>query len=225
MSFSKKSIALLMFIASSFLYADPSICGTETIAFTESTIVSLSPVQSPIVSSNLCENRGTCATELIYNSDIGGKIVVTATDGGSIDDDALAHQSKCKNAGLGVVSGHYCGTEFKAVDTFYALNKRNEKLTITFETEVSLDAIYFFPDERVTDYLLSHLLEPWDGFSVSIDGGEFVTYSFGKEHGQPMKFVTPLTGKSFTFSYPDYMGIEDYYIGAVTISCTGCFTR
>ncbi len=211
----KLFIYFISFVAVANLQANES----ETISFTNSTVVALPSAQEPVVSSNQCPSKGVCDASLTYPnaSVIGGEIVVTATDGKSCDMAALAHQSSYKNAGLGVVTGVYKGNYFRIIDHNYSLDKSKEKLTISFEKEVSIDAIYFFPDDRRL-YSLTHELDYFDGFTVSIDGSEFVPYTFGKDGGQPKKFVTPIVGKTFTFAFAKYMSIEDYYIGAITIS-------
>jgi hypothetical protein len=62
-------------------------------------------------------------------------------------------------------------------------------------------------------------LDAWDGFSISVDGGPAITYSFGNQGGHPTKIEKPITGKIFTFGYPHRMSIEDYYVGAIGYSC------
>src|SRR5258707_1111759 len=79
-----------------------------------------------------------------------GVLNVTAADGGKANS-ALVFQSKDVNAGLGVASGYDKGKHgFKITDGNYSLDSYSETLTLSFGTEVSLYALYFFPDDRST---------------------------------------------------------------------------
>lgn len=167
--------------------------------------------------SNLCTGHGTCATALTYNTGVG-KLTVTAQDGPDVDKLALVNHSNYNNAGLGVVTGyknHH--NKFVIADGNYSLSSKKETLTLTFDSQVSLSQLFFFPDDRKT-YDLTHELDKFDGFTLSVDGGAFIEYSFGTNGGQPVTFGTPLVGNSFTFGYAKRKSGEDYYLAGLNVA-------
>lgn len=196
-----------------------SAVSAETVMFTSSNVVSLpsAKVQGTSATGNACSNKGVCSSALTFNTQAGGVLTATAADGPDIDTDALVFQSKDKSAGLGVVTGFQHHGHFQIVDGDYSLSARKETLSLSFASSVQLSAAYFFPDDRGT-YALTHELDKWDGFTLSVDGGAFVEYSFGTHGGQPVTFNTPLIGKTFTFGYAHHKSPEDYFLAGLTVT-------
>lgn len=167
--------------------------------------------------SNLCAGHGTCSTALTYNTGVG-KLTVTAQDGPDFDKLALVNHSNFNNAGLGVVTGYQNHhNKFVIADGNYSLSSKKETLTLTFDSKVSLSQLFFFPDDR-SKYALTHELDKFDGFTLSVDGGAFVEYSFGTNGGQPVTFNTPLVGNTFTFGYAKHKSGEDYYLAGLNVT-------
>lgn len=190
------------------------------VSFTNSTLAGAASVlddSTPgYTGSNLCAGHGTCATKLTYNTGVG-KLTVTAEDGPDVDKLALVNHSNFNNAGLGVVTGFQHHNKFVIADGNYSLSSKKETLTLTFDSKVSLSQLFFFPDDR-TKYALTHELDKWDGFTLSVDGGKFIEYSFGTHGGQPVTFNTPLVGSTFTFGYAKHLSGEDYYLAGLNVT-------
>jgi hypothetical protein len=193
------------------------LASAENLFFTQSNVVSLPSdrVNGTASSANACAKEGVCSESLSFNTATAGVLNVAAADGGKANS-ALVFQSKDVNAGLGVASGYDKGGHgFKITDGNYALDAHSETLTLSFGTEVSLYALYFFPDDRST-YAATHELDKFDGFTLSIDGGKAVEYSFGSLDGQGVSFAAPLTGTTFTLGYAKWKSPEDYYLAGVS---------
>lgn len=192
------------------------------VSFTNSTLAGASSVlddSTPgYAGSNLCAGHGTCSTALTYNTGVG-KLTVTAQDGPDVDKLALVNHSSFNNAGLGVVTGFQKHGKFVIADGNYSLSSHKETLTLSFDNQVSLSQLFFFPDDRKT-YDLTHELDKWDGFTLSVDGGKFVEYSFGTQGGQPVTFGSPLVGNTFTFGYAKHKSVEDYYLAGMKVELT-----
>jgi hypothetical protein len=190
------------------------------VSFTNSTLAGASSVlddSTPgYAGSNLCAGHGTCATKLTYNTGVG-KLTVTAEDGADFDKLALVNHSNYNNAGLGVVTGFQKHNKFVIADGNYSLSSKKETLTLSFDNQVSLSQLFFFPDDR-KNYALTHELDKWDGFTLSVDGGKFVEYSFGTQGGQPVTFGSALVGKTFTFGYAKKLSGEDYYLAGLNVT-------
>lgn len=129
------------------------------------------------------------------------------------------HQSKLVNAGLGVVTGYKSSLtgNFVITDSEYSLSHPKETLTLSFAKTVSLSQLAFFPNDRST-FGLTHELDSFDGFTLSVDGGKFVEYNFGTKGGQPVTFSTPLVGNTFTFGYASKMSPERYYLAGLNVA-------
>lgn len=198
------------------------LASAENLFFTNSNVVSL-PVDGSngtASSANACVKDGVCSESLSFNTASAGVLTVTAADkGGSHHDSALVYQSNDKNAGLGVVSGYEKKGSFVINDGNYSLDSKTETLTLSFGSAVSLYALYFFPDDRST-YAATHELDKFDGFTLSIDGGKAVEYSFGTLGGQGVSFGAPLTGTTFTLGYAKSLSAEDYYLAGVAFTPT-----
>ncbi|MDI1261016.1 PEP-CTERM sorting domain-containing protein [Aquabacterium sp.] len=196
-----------------------SMAQAESLVFTSSNVVTLPGAQVNGVPStaNACATKGLCAESLNFNTVAGGLVTATASSGGS-GLTGLVYQSKEElNAGLGVAAGWMESGKFVIHDTNYSLDTHSETLTIAFANSVVLSAANFFPDDRST-YALTHELDAFDGFTVRVDGGAAVEYSFGKLGGQFVSFATPMTGKSFTFGYAQHKSPEDYYLGGLSFA-------
>lgn len=196
-----------------------SAVSAETVMFTSSNVVSLpsAKVQGVAATANACSSKGVCSSALTFNTQAGGTLTATATDGHDVDLDALVFQSKDSSAGLGVVTGYKHHGSFVIADGNYSLDERKEKLNLSFASAVQLSAAYFFPDDR-SSYALTHELDKWDGFTLSVDGGAFVEYSFGTHGAQPVTFGTPLIGKSFTFGYAHHKSPEDFFLAGLNVA-------
>lgn len=196
-----------------------SVAQAAIVSFTQSTLSGASSVLDGAVpsyaGSNLCASHGTCSTALTYQTD-AGKLTVTAQDGADVDQLALVNHSKHNNAGLGVVTGYEKHGKFVIADGNLSLSSHKETLTLSFDSQVFLSQLFFFPDDR-SAYDLTHELDKFDGFTLSIDGGKFVEYSFGVMGGQPVTFGTPLIGSTFTFGYARHMSGEDYYLAGLNV--------
>lgn len=192
------------------------------VSFTNSTLAGASSVlddSTPgYVGSNLCVGQGTCSTALTYNTDVG-KLTVTAQDGPDVDKLALVNHSSYNNAGLGVVTGYQKHGKFVIADGNYSLSSKKESLTLSFDNQVSLSQLFFFPDDRKVHHLTKEL-DKFDGFTLSVDGGAFVEYSFGTQGGQPVTFGSSLIGNTFTFGYAKHKSIEDYYLAGLNVEVT-----
>lgn len=192
----------------------------ESLAFTVANGVNL-PAGNAIgtaVGGNACADKGTCASSLLFNTAAGGRLTVTAGDGGWGDEGAFAVQRDRVNAGLGVAAGSTrANGSFQLSDSNLALDDRNETLTLSFEKAVQISALYFFADDASLAWS-SKELDRLDGFTVSIDGGAAKEYSFGSRGGAPVTFDTPLVGHSFTFGYAARLSGEDYYLGGLTMA-------
>lgn len=190
------------------------------VSFTNSTLAGASSVlddSTPgYAGSNLCAGHGTCATKLTYNTGVG-KLTVTAEDGPDIDKLALVNHSSYNNAGLGVVTGFQKHGKFVIADGNYSLSSKKETLTLSFDNQVSLSQLFFFPDDRKVHHLTKEL-DKFDGFTLSVDGGAFVEYSFGTQGGQPVTFGSSLIGNTFTFGYAKHKSIEDYYLAGLNVT-------
>lgn len=199
-----------------------SAAHAENLFFTNSNVVNL-PVDrtnGTASSANACAKQGLCSDALSFNTASAGVLTVTAADsGGSKNNSALVYQSSDRNAGLGVVSGYEKKGSFVINDGNYSLDSRTETLTLSFGTAVSLHALYFFPDDRST-YAATHELDKFDGFTLSIDGGKAVEYSFGTLGGQGVSFSTALTGTTFTLGYARSLSKEDYYLAGAAFTPT-----
>jgi len=207
-------------LALSLGLAGATAAQASIVSFTNSTLSGASSVlddSSPVFTgTNLCAGHGTCDTVLTYNTSVG-KLTVTAEDGRDVDKLALVNHSAFNNAGLGVVTGYQHHNKFVIADGNYSLSSKKETLTLTFDSQVSLSQLFFFPDDR-SKYALTHELDKWDGFTLSVDGGAFVEYSFGTNGGQPVTFNTPLVGNSFTFGYAKHKSGEDYYLAGLNVT-------
>lgn len=198
------------------------LASAENLFFTNSNVVNLPVDRSngTASSANACVKDGVCSESLSFNTASAGVLTVTAADkGGSHHDSALVYQSKDKNAGLGVVSGYEKKGSFVIDDGNYSLDSKTETLTLSFGTSVSLAALYFFPDDRST-HAATHELDKFDGFTLSIDGGKAVEYSFGTLGGQGVSFATPLIGTTFTLGYAKSLSAEDYYLAGAAFTPT-----
>jgi len=190
------------------------------VSFTNSTLSGAASVLTDstpgYTGANLCAGHGTCSTKLTYNTSVG-KLTVTAEDGADFDKLALVNHSNYNNAGLGVVTGFQKHGKFVIADGNYSLSSHKETLTLAFDNQVSLSQLFFFPDDRKT-YDLTHELDKWDGFTLSVDGGKFSEYSFGTQGGQPVTFGSALVGKTFTFGYAKFKSPEDYYLAGLNVT-------
>ena len=199
--------------------AGVSAAQAAIVSFTQSTlsgVPSLLDGSTPsYAGNNLCVGHGTCSPALIYQTGVG-KLTVTAQDGADVDQLALVNHSKHLNAGLGVVTGYEKHGKFVIADGNHSLSAHKETLTLSFDSQVALSQLFFFPDDR-SAYDLTHELDKFDGFTLSIDGGKFVEYSFGSMGGQPVNFGTPLIGSTFTFGYARPMSGEDYYLAGLNV--------
>lgn len=202
------------------LMAGVSAAQAAIVSFTNSTLSGAASVlrdSSPVYPGpNLCAGQGLCATSLTYNTGVG-KLTVTAEDGPDFDKLALVNHSAYNNAGLGVVTGKVVHGKFQIIDSDYSLNQHKETLTLSFDSQVSLSQLFFFPNDRGT-HALTHELDKWDGFTLSVDGGKFVEYSFGTQGGQPVNFGAPLVGSKFTFGYALHKSPEAYYLAGLNVS-------
>lgn len=190
------------------------------VSFTNSTLSGAASVLNDstpgYAGSNLCAGHGTCSTALTYNTGVG-KLTVTAQDSPDVDKLALVNHSNYNNAGLGVVTGYQKHGKFVIADGNYSLSSKKETLTLSFDNQVSLSQLFFFPDDR-SSYALTHELDKFDGFTLSVDGGAFVEYSFGTKGGQPVSFGIPLIGNTFTFGYAKLKSGEDYYLAGLNVT-------
>ena len=190
------------------------------VSFTNSTLAGASSVlddSTPgYAGSNLCAGHGTCSTALTYNTGVGN-LTVTAQDGPDVDKLALVNHSSYNNAGLGVVTGYQKHGKFVISDGNYSLSSKKETLTLSFDNQVSLSQLFFFPDDRKVHDLTKEL-DKWDGFTLSVDGGAFVEYSFGTQGGQPVTFGSALVGNTFTFGYAKHKSGEDYYLAGLNVT-------
>lgn len=191
------------------------------VAFTNGTLSGASSVLSSatpsFAGSNLCQGHGACATALRYDTAVG-QLTVTAQDGADVDRLALVNQSHWQNAGLGVVTGYQNPKgKFVIADSDYSLDSKKETLTLSFGNQVSLSQLFFFPNDR-GNHALTHELDAFDGFTLSVDGGAFVEYSFGSQGGQPVSFATPLVGSTFTFGYALNKSPEAYFLAGMSVS-------
>lgn len=192
----------------------------ESLAFTTANGTNLPAgnVLGTSTGANACANDGICGPALSFKTTVGGKLIVTATDDGWGDPAALAIQSHRVNAGLGVVSAYQrANGSYQSLDLNQALSSRSETLTLSFQNTVSLSALYFFPDDTLL-WSTGRELDSADGFTLSVDGGPAVEYSFGNLGGHPVTFSAPLVGKSFTLGYAAKKSPENFYLGALTIS-------
>ncbi len=191
------------------------------VSFTNGTLAGASSVLNDATpgytGANLCAGHGTCSTALTYSTGVG-KLTVTAQDSPDVDKLALVNHSNFNNAGLGVVTGYKNHKDkFVIADGNYSLSSKKETLTLTFDSKVSLSQLFFFPDDR-SQHALTHELDKFDGFTLSVDGGAFVEYSFGTNGGQPVTFGTPLVGNTFTFGYAKHKSGEDYYLAGLNVA-------
>lgn len=192
----------------------------ESLAFTVANGVDLpaGSVVGTALGGNACADKGTCASSLLFNTTVGGRLTVTAGDGGSGDAGALAVQRDRVNSGLGVAAGATRSNgSFQISDSNYALDERKEALTLSFEKAVQISALYFFADDAALAWSAKEL-DRFDGFTVSIDGGAAQEFSFGSLGGAPVSFSMPLVGRSFTFGYASTLSGEDYYLGGLTMA-------
>ncbi|HIV72437.1 MAG TPA: PEP-CTERM sorting domain-containing protein [Candidatus Aquabacterium excrementipullorum] len=196
------------------------LASAENLFFTNSNVVSLPVARADgtASSANACVKDGVCSSALSFDTATAGVLTVTADDhDGARHDSALVYQSKDVNAGLGVASGYTKNGAFVINDGNDALDSATETLTLHFASAVSVYALYFFPDDRST-YAATHELDRFDGFTLSIDGGKAVEYSFGSLGGQGVSFSTPLTGTTFTLGYAKSLSKEDYYLAGVAFT-------
>lgn len=182
-----------------------------------------------------CGTKGQCAQTVSFNTESGGKLTITASDA-YVDNEALVYVSNERNAGLGVVTGSYLKNgSFKVADSYASLtvSSKREKLIFSFENEVSIERMVMFPNDRGSSGSSNILTElDWfDGFTVSVDGGPFVEYTFPQ--GSLVRFCkptssakgaptvcAPLVGKTFAFSYANKTSPERYYIGGMEFKPT-----
>lgn len=203
-----------------FLLAASLSARAESLAFTVGNGVSLPAgnVVGTAVGGNACADKGACASALLFNTTAGGRLTVTAGDGGSGDAGAFAVQRDRVNSGLGVAAGSTRSNgSFLISDSNLALDERSETLTLSFEKAVQISALYFFADDASLLWSAKEL-DRFDGFTVSIDGGAAQEYSFGSLGGAPVTFDMPLVGRSFTFGYAARLSGEDYYLGGMTMA-------
>jgi hypothetical protein len=219
---------------------------SESIAFTTSDLVSVPGTKVAPVYTGLgaCDKHahhasklgGDCAVKATYTTATAGSLTVSATDGPDYDALAYMYQSTTRtSAGLGAATG-YVKTktgEFVVVDDTMAL-ARKEQLTLSFAEPVKLESAVMFPNDR-SSHAITHELDYFDGFSVSVDGGPFVEYSFDERNKvnfckpvekayhafihpltPPSPICAPLTGSKFVFGYAQKLSPERYYIGGVT---------
>lgn len=210
---------------------------TESLPFTTSTVVNVpgspngAPQNGVYDNFGYCGTKGLCAQTISFNTVSGGKLTITASDGPYVDNEALVYQSHEHNAGLGVVTGYFMKNGvFKVFDSTFTLSAKKEKLTFSFENEISLERVVMFPNDRHT-YAILNELDTFDGFTVSVDGGPFVEYTFTQSNQvrfcKPISAVkgaptvcAPLVGKTFTFGFADKKSPERYYIGGMEIKPT-----
>ena len=222
MSFTRIALAVSLVAAASTAQA-------AIVSFTNSTLAGVSPALSaatPTLSptyggADLCSglgDRSICSTSLSYNTAVGA-LTVTAQDGPGVDRLALVNQSTHNNAGLGVVSGYHSNllNKFVIVDANHSLSAGKETMTLSFANQVSISQLFFFPDDRGTR-ALTRELDPGDGFTVSVDGGAFVEYSFGSMAGQAVSFSSALVGNTFTFGYAKHKSPEDYFLAGLNVT-------
>lgn len=190
----------------------------EGLAFTVSNGVNLPAgnVYGAAAGTNACASDGLCSSALSYNTVSGGKLTVTASDGGAGDPGAFVVQRDRVNSGLGVAAGSTrANGSFQISDSNLSLDTRKETLTLSFENAVQISALYFFADNV---FLGAGELDSIDGFTVAINGGAAQEYSFGSAQGRPVTFATPLVGNTFTFGYAVKKSGEDYYLGGLSIA-------
>lgn len=213
-----KSIARAIVAAAAALASFAA--AAEYVMFTGSSVVSLpGGTQAGTPTSTDGCLVGDCYAGLKYNTSVGGLLTVTAKDIGLIDSPAYVYQST-SSAGLGVVTGAKVFGHFTPTDVNMALSGPTEKLVLTFSKPVQLNAAFFFPDDR-SSHALTHELDSFDKFTLSVNGGSTVDYSFGTAGGQPVTFATPLIGTTFTFGYSSkFIGLsgEDYFLAGLNIS-------
>lgn len=205
----------------SLALACASAAQASIVSFTQSTLSGAASVlgnSTPaLAGANLCATQGACSTALTYNTAVG-TLTVTAQDSPDVDKLALVNHSHLNNAGLGVVTGYQSTHgQFVVADGNFSLSSAKETLTLSFDNKVSLSQLFFFPDDR-SSYALTHELDKIDGFTLSVDGGAFVEYSFGTSGGQPVTFGVPLIGNTFTFGYAKHMSGEDYFLGGLNVA-------
>lgn len=205
----------------SLALACASAAQASIVSFTQSTLSGAASVlgnSAPsLAGANLCATKGSCSTALTYNTAVG-QLTVTAQDSPDVDQLALVNHSHLNNAGLGVVTGYQSTHgQFVVADSNFSLSTAKETLTLSFSNKVSLSQLFFFPDDR-SSYALTHELDKIDGFTLSVDGGAFVEYSFGTSGGQPVTFGVPLIGNTFTFGYAKHMSAEDYFLGGLNVA-------
>ena len=208
-------------VALSLGLAGVSAAQATIVSFTDSTVSGAASVlddSTPTyVGSNLCQGHGSCATALTYNTGVG-KLTVTAQDSPDVDRLALVNHSQWQNAGLGVVTGYQNHKgKFVIADSDYSLDAKKETLTLSFDKQVSLSQLFFFPNDR-SSHALNGELDKFDGFTLSVDGGAFVEYGFGTQGGHPVSFGAPLIGSTFTFGYALNKSPEAYFLAGLSVA-------
>jgi len=245
----KKTLILAASCAALFASASAQAQTTpESIAFTTSDLVTIpGALVAPVYTTlGKCDHHayhasklgGECAAGATYTTATVGDLTVSATDGPDFDSLAYVYQSTTRtSAGLGVATGYVKKKtgEFDVVDGTMAL-ARKEQITLSFAEPIVLQSAVMFPNDRKS-YSIVHELDYFDGFSVSVDGGPFVEYSFDERNKvnfckpvekayhsffhpftPPSPICAPLTGSKFVFGYAQKLSPERYYIGGITFT-------
>jgi len=205
-------------LAAAAALAAPAMAATENLVFTTSTTVTL-PSAKVVGTASGKDGCliGDCPERLVFNTTTGGTLTVSARDNLPLDSMAYVQQSTLKNAGLGVVSGT---SLLGAADLNPSVSAPAEELVLTFSQAVTLQSLWFFPDDRFKGALTgpNGELDVTDEFVLSVDGKPQQRVLFGLQNGQPR--VLPnggYTGTTFAIGFSKYSP-ESFYLAGIGIA-------
>lgn len=196
----------------------PVAAATEYLSFTTSDVITMpsAKVSGTASGKDGCL-IGTCPEKLTFNTATGGQLKVTALDNLPLDHMAYVYQGSGKNTGLGVLTGT---SLFGAADLNASVSAPAEALVLTFSKAVTLQSLWFFPDDRHKGSLTgpNGELDAFDEFTISVDGGPAQRALFGQQNGQPRILgANGLTGTSFTIGFA-LNSPESFYLAGLGIA-------
>lgn len=205
-------------LAAAMALATPAVAATEYLSFTTSDVITLpsSKVAGTAGGKDGCL-IGSCPERLTFNTTTGGKLTVTAEDNLLLDKMAYVQQSSLKNSGLGVLTGTWLTG---AADVNPSVSAPAENLVLTFSKAVTLNSLWFFPDDRFKGSLTgpNGELDSFDEFTISVDGGPTQRALFGLQNGQPRILgASGLQGTTFRIGFSQ-ASPESFYLAAIGIA-------
>lgn len=205
-------------LAAAAALAVPASAATEYLTFTTSSAITLpsSKVTGTAGGEDGCL-IGSCPEKLSFNTTTGGKLTVTAEDNLLLDKMAYVQQLSKPSSGLGVLTGT---SLLGASDLNPSVSAPSENLVLTFSKAVTLNSLWFFPDDRHKGSLTgpNGELDAFDEFTISVDGGPTQRALFGLDNGQPRVLgASGLQGTTFRIGFSQ-SSPESFYLAAIGIA-------